>query len=56
MPVMMLATSQTTTTRMLSVLAYTTVTGRHMATLLSVMMKSRRLVTRISTMDGGTDG
>jgi hypothetical protein len=41
---MMLTTSKTTTTRMLSVLADTTVTSGHMTTLLSVMVKSGRLV------------
>jgi hypothetical protein len=41
--VMVLTTSKTTTTRMLSVLANTTVTGRDVSTLLSVVMKSGRL-------------
>jgi hypothetical protein len=41
--VMVLTTSKTTTTRMLSVLTHTTVTGRYMSTLLSVMVKSGRL-------------
>jgi hypothetical protein len=41
--VMVLTTSKTTTTRMLSVLANTTVTGRDVSTLLSVVVKSGRL-------------
>ena len=41
--VMVLTTSKTTTTRMLSVLANTTVTGWDVSTLLSVMVKSGRL-------------
>jgi hypothetical protein len=41
--VVVLTTSKTTTTRMLSVLANTTVTGRDVSTLLSVVVKSGRL-------------
>jgi hypothetical protein len=41
--VMVLTTSKTTTTRMLSVLANTTVTGGDVSTLLSVVVKSGRL-------------
>jgi hypothetical protein len=45
--VMMLTTSQTTTARVLSVLSNTTMTCRHMSTLLSILLQSgslRRLV------------